>query len=159
MERTEKDRNFNFKFGRVLFKNPQIFKVDSFSSQNSFWFIRTVASESSTKFRFSTSNDLTTARILWQCPFNNKLTGLSLVKFAFALTIVKEESLLAYPKFFFLTCFIFSSYRFWADHGLGRESHWGAVSGNRALGWSFYAQKSSDIQIPVREERKGELVH
>ena len=65
MERTEKDRNFNFKFARVLFKSRQIFKVDSFSSQNSFWFIRTVvASESSTKSRFSTSNDLTTARIL-----------------------------------------------------------------------------------------------
>ena len=55
-----------------------------------------------------------------QNPFNHELTGLFLVKFTFCLPIVKGESLLAYPKFFFSDVFISS-----AHIGSGQIMGWG----------------------------------
>lgn len=57
-------------FDAIYSKNSQRFKVDSFSCQNSVQVVflgyeNVVGFELSTKFRFSTSSDLQTAKLLW----------------------------------------------------------------------------------------------
>ena len=65
----------------IYSKNPQNFNMDEFSWRNwfdiSFWFTRNaVAFESTTKFHFSTSYDLETAKLPSQGPFKKMRTFL-----------------------------------------------------------------------------------